>query len=227
MKHLFYILLLIASGVTILYSCGSDDTPQPEQDKFRYDMVTYNGYAQDMAQFTYLPRLDGTPIRYIAHMGAEPTLAKGRRVLLNYYIPAGATSEANQTLEVKVKGITSIITDTLRIATKERIDGLAQEHIRLFSIWRTGDYINLHAEVEHTGKARWFYLLADKVTQNSDVVDCYLIHDTFGEKKYHWRTAYASFYIGNLWKRQSCKTLRIHLNDDIAPLTHEYCFSKQ
>lgn len=227
MNRLSYILPMIIAVACALCACDSQHGSDMPQDSFRYDFVTYNGYADGIAQFTYQPRLDGSPITLIAHMSKSPTVAKGRRVLLNYYITSQNNSSTPQSQEVKVNGITGIITDTLRLATKLRIDTMASEDIRLLSIWRSGHYINMNAEVLHTGKARWFYLLADRATFSSDTVECYLIHNTFGATTYHWRKAYASFYVGAAWKNPSCKAIRIHLNDVIAPGIHEYCFGKQ
>ena len=122
-------------------------------------------------------------------MNKEPYIVQGQRVLLNYYLPAKSTPSSDERQVVKVKSFTPVITNTLRIADEARIDTMAREHIRLHSIWRTGKYINLHAEVEHTGKSRWFYLLADKATWNSDTIDCYLIHNAFGARAYQWRKA--------------------------------------
>lgn len=226
MNRLSYILPLIIAVVSTLCACDSHHDTEAPQDNFRYDFVTYDGYTDGIAQFIYQPRLDGTPVTLLAHMQKSPSITKGRRVLLNYYITNHSDMPTSGTQEVKVKGITSIITDTLRLAAKARIDTMASENIRLLSIWRSGQYININAEVLHTGKARWFYLLADKATFSNDVVDCYLIHNTFGAQTYHWRKAYASFYIGAAWNKPSCKAIRIHLNDEIAPGTHEYCFER-
>ena len=223
-KRFSYILLLLMTLAAT--ACDSDKQVDSVQDSFRFDMVTYDGYADGCALFTYLPRLDGKAIGYSAQMNKEPYIVQGQRVLLNYYLPAKSTPSSDERQVVKVKSFTPVITNTLRIADEARIDTMAREHIRLHSIWRTGKYINLHAEVEHTGKSRWFYLLADKATWNSDTIDCYLIHNTFGAQAYHWRKAYASYDISAAWNRPKCKVLRVLLNDEIAKNTHAYCFDK-
>ncbi|MGN0214364.1 MAG: hypothetical protein ACI4AH_06095 [Muribaculaceae bacterium] len=225
MKKLFNILLLTSLLAAVLVACSDDNEPSGEvQDNFRFDLVTYEGFADGVAQFTFIPRLDADEITYVGRMSEQPKVKKGQRVLLNYFVPAEASGGKQ---EVIVNSVSSIFSDTLRYAAKERIDTITREAIRLSSIWRTGNYINLHAEVEYTGSARWFYLLMDKSTWNNDTVDCYLVHNTFGAKKYFWRQTYASFYVGGAWKKQSCCALRVHINDVIFPDRYIYCFGKQ
>ena len=225
MKRLFDILLSVSLLAITLAACSDDNEPSGEkQDSFRYDVVTYDGYADGVAQFTFIPRLDAPEITYVGRLGKQPEIKEGQRVLLNYYVPAEASGSKQ---DVIINGVSAIFSDTLRFAEKQRIDTISREAIRLASVWRTGNYINLHAEVEYTGKPRWFYMLMDKATWNSDTVDCYLVHNTFGATKYFWRQTYASFYVGGAWKKQSCCALRVHINDNVFPDTKTYCFGKQ
>ncbi|MGM9835601.1 MAG: hypothetical protein ACI30L_02460 [Muribaculaceae bacterium] len=225
MKRLFDILLSVSLLAIALAACSDDNEPSGEkQDSFRYDVVTYDGYADGVAQFTFIPRLDAPEITYVGRLGKQPEIKEGQRVLLNYFVPAEASGSKQ---DVIINGVSAIFSDTLRFAEKQRIDTISREAIRLASVWRTGNYINLHAEVEYTGKPRWFYMLMDKATWNSDTVDCYLVHNTFGATKYFWRQTYASFYVGGAWKKQSCCALRVHINDNVFPDTKTYCFGKQ
>ena len=221
-KRLSYILLLLMTLAAT--ACDSDKQVDSVQDSFRFDMVTYDGYADGVAQFTFIPRLDAPEITYVGRLGKQPEIKEGQRVLLNYFVPAEASGSKQ---DVIINGVSAIFSDTLRFAEKQRIDTISREAIRLASVWRTGNYINLHAEVEYTGKPRWFYMLMDKATWNSDTVDCYLVHNTFGATKYFWRQTYASFYVGGAWKKQSCCALRVHINDNVFPDTKTYCFGKQ
>ena len=146
MKRLFDILLLVALLATVLVACSDDNEPSDEkQDNFRYDVVTYDGFSDGVAQFTFIPRLDAPEITYVGRMSENPKIKAGQRVLLNYFVPAEAKG-AKQ--DVIINGVSAIFSDTLRYADKQRIDTISREAIRLSSVWRTGNYINLHAEVE-------------------------------------------------------------------------------
>ncbi|MGM9804087.1 MAG: hypothetical protein ACI308_07925 [Muribaculaceae bacterium] len=223
MTRLTTILLTAALLAVALSACNSDDEPLA-QDLWRYDVVTYKNYSQGMAYFTYVPRLDAQEIDYQGAISVDPNLSRGTRVLLSYYLPATGT-QSPQT--IKLNRITRIISDSLRYASKERIDTMASEQIRLASIWRTGNYLNLHGEVEYTGKSRWLYLLMDKATWNADTVECYLVHNTFGAQPLHWQQFYVSTYVGAAWQKSTCKAIRVHLNDCVFPNVHSYTFGKQ
>ena len=98
------------------------------------------------------------------------------------------------------------VTDSLRFTS--RPDSVVMDSVRLKSIWRTGNYLNLSTEVKFTEGKRQLYLVMDKATWHSDTVRAYLAHNMLGEQAYFWRKCYLSFYIGAVWKLQSCKVLR-------------------
>ena len=98
--------------------------------------------------------------------------------------------------------------------------------VKLRSLWRTGEYINLHCQVEYINTARTFMLVADGQTLGNDTVHCYMVHDLRGERGTFWRDCYASFNVGALWKKPTFKVMRIHLNDKTYPDTEYYDFIK-
>jgi hypothetical protein len=98
--------------------------------------------------------------------------------------------------------------------------------VKLRSLWRTGEFINLHCMVEYTGKTRTFMLVADETTLADDTVHCYLVHDLRGEQATFWRDCYASFNVGALWHKDTFKCLRFHLTDVAFPDTEYYDFIK-
>ena len=146
---------------------------------------------------------------------------EGQRMLLNY-IPAGAATGGVQ--EIRARGYTEAVTDSLRFTS--RPDSVVMDSVRLKSIWRTGNYLNLSTEVKFTEGKRQLYLVMDKATWHSDTVRAYLAHNMLGEQAYFWRKCYLSFYIGAVWKLQSCKVLRVYLNDVIYPKVEYYDFAK-
>ena len=84
MKRLFDILLSVSLLAIALAACSDDNEPSGEkQDSFRYDGVTYDGYADGVAQFTFIPRLDAPEITYVGRLGKQPEIKEGQRVLLN------------------------------------------------------------------------------------------------------------------------------------------------
>lgn len=112
--------------------------------------------------------------------------------------------------------LTRIMSDSMRVNINP-LDTYSRHPIRLLSAWRTGEFINLHGQVEYTGKSRFLYMLVDRDTRMNDTVDAYLIHDLLGtpqDSVYYWREFYLSVNIGNLQKPQApCHTISLHIND--------------
>ena len=213
-----YPLLLLAIAFAMT---ACDANPDLDTEQRRYDMVTYMGYHDGEAAWQFIRPGDEGVDNMVATMDEPTDIRPGQRVLLSYSVETALP-------RITVWGYTygNVASDSLRVNVKP-VEEYAKHPIKLGALWRTGNYINLHAEVEYTGSPRWFYLLMDKATWNSDTVDCYLVHNTFGATKYFWRQTYASFYVGGAWKKQSCCALRVHINDNVFPDTKTYCFGKQ
>ncbi|MBR1543379.1 MAG: hypothetical protein IJ626_00595 [Muribaculaceae bacterium] len=200
-------------------SCGEDEADYGALEDFRLDIVTYKNFSEGIAYFQYVDR-NGGITELEAHGAAKPDIAKDHRVLMRYKV----TAEQQGCSQIGIYSITGIISDSLRV-NKLPLEEYEMHGMRLRSIWQTGEFINFRCQVEYTGEARSFYLMMDEATRDNEVVDCYLIHDLKGQEPLHWRDCYASFNVGALMKRPTCRTLRIHLTDVVRPDAGEYVFS--
>ncbi len=200
--------------LALLAACSRDgDVMDDSVTHCLYDLVTYTGTdpATGMAQFELVHRgVQGSTMlsgNVVPPEGTKPL----QRMMLRYSYDdnnAGAKWRS-----VRVYSMTNALTDSLRYSTAP-LSHYAMHPVKMLSAWRTGDFINLHCQVEYTGKTRRMMLLIDDSTRALDTVHCYLHHDLLGETAYQWRDCYASFNVGNVWKRTECKTLRVHVNDD-------------
>ena len=59
--------------------------------------------------------------------------------------------------------------------------------------------------------------MIDSATIDADTVQCYLVHDPRTDSTMWWRECYASFHVGNVWRRPGCRALRVHITDVVAP----------
>ncbi len=222
MKSLSVILLLMVA--TLMVSCNDD--VYYEYGDSRYDMVTYFGYDVDMnaSVFKYLPP-DDLPSMTLYDFGTVfEWLSVGDRILLNY---EPVDTFANGSVGVTVKGVVQAITDSLRYVDSRLVNAVPMDSIKLNSIWRSGDYINIYSRVKYTSKSRMFYLVMDDATWHEDTVHCYLAHNMMGQQAYFWRRCYGSFCIKAVWDLPSCKVVRVHLNDLNYPQKEYYDFKKQ
>ncbi len=223
----FPIIFLVA--ISILFGCSSDDDKYPDgiYSNFRYDLVTFSGITGDQATFSYVPRSDDSAtITLTAQKGfSTDGLTAGKRVLLRYSPQAGTAFSGTQPIYAYFYN--SIISDTLRAYRSDvPVSSFSMHPVKMRSAWRTGDYINLHCQVEYTGKARVFMLVLDPSTANADTVHCYLVHDIRTDTAYFWRNCYASFHVGKFWNKPSCRTLRLHVNNAVNSQENCFDFSK-
>lgn len=219
-------ILYILPIITMLAASCNDDEYYRYGD-FRYDMVTYMGHDETLGGDAYInyPTGDNSAVTLIDPQSAASTssagLETGSRLLLNYIIDS---RNSDGSLNVTARSYTKAITDSLRYIPN--LSSMAMDSISLNSIWRTGRYINLYCRVKYTYAARQIALVADYSTLHNDTVHCYLMHNMLGVQAYFWRRCYMSFDINSVWNLQSCKTVRIHLNDVTYPDRKYYDFTK-
>lgn len=209
-------LWLLAALAAVLMACGPDDV-DPAYTDCRYDIVTYRGVTPGGQEVYHLVGRDSEPTVTLLSSGAKaPENSNiGRRVLLRY-TPASALR--GDTCRVVAHAATAIVSDSLRYTVRPLAHYLQDNTpVKLGSLWRTGDYLNLHCQLEYTGRSRHFYLLVDSTTWHADTVHCHLVHNVFGDTTRHWRECYASFYVGAVWRQPSCRVMRVHIADVVRP----------
>ena len=214
--------ILLLTAVLALVACDKQDDIDRAYTDYRYDIVTYLGVSDRGAVFEYLGHGDSAAVKLQSGVSLKDVKSH-QRVMLRYDFADMATG--SDTRNITVYGCNAIISDSLRQSTAAP-DSLPQHEVKLRSLWRTGEFINLHCQVEYTGKSRTLMLVADAATLTSDTVHCYLVHDLRGERGTFWRDCYASFNVGALWHKHTFSCLRIHLNDLTFPQTGYYDFNK-
>ena len=222
MRHLLHLSILLTMALLALSSCNKQEDIDRAYTDFRYDIVTYLGQNATGAVFEYLGHGDSTAVRLQSAVDISKDAKAYQRVLLRYDFTDKMPS-ASRT--ITVYGCNAIVSDSIRM-TMDGPDSLPLHEVKLRSLWRTGEFINLHCQVEYTGKSRTFMLVADGNTLNNDTVHCYLAHGLRGETGTFWRDCYASFNVGALWKRPSFHCLRLHINDETFPDIDYYDFTK-
>ena len=215
-------ILLLLACLPAMFSCNKQEDIDRAYTDYRYDIVTYLGRNDRGAVFEYLGRNDSIAVKLQSQTSVNEDIKANLRVLLRYNFVDQVPADSR---DIEVYSCNNIFTDSLR-QTQAAPDSLPKQAVKLRSLWRTGEYINLFCQVEYTNKARTLMLVADGKTLENDTVDCYLVHDLRGERGMFWRDCYASFNVGALWKRSYFKCLRIHMNDVTYPNTLFYDFNK-
>ena len=222
MRRLLQLAILLIAALMALAACDKQENIDRSYTDYRYDIVTYLGQNATGAVFEYLGHGDSASIRLQSIVDISKDVKTHQRVMLRYDYTNQETSEQR---DINVYSCNTIISDSIRM-TMDGPESLPHHEVKLRSLWRTGEFINLHCQVEYTGKSRTFMLVADGNTLNDDTVHCYLAHGLRDEQGTFWRDCYASFNVGAIWKRPSFHCLRIHLNDMTFPDTEFYDFTK-
>ena len=221
MKWFRYILMSIIA--TVVVACG-DDSEGFEYGDFNYDMVTYSGEENDNSIFTFQSYDDSPLIRLIASNIDETELKVGQRLLLNYVVEADL--EHNTKL-VSVKGMSKVNTDTIVVVKQATLDTLKRDAVKLRSVWRTGNYLNVRCQVKYSEEPRLMCLATTGNVDDNGMIEAYQIQDLLGAPTYYWLETYFSYYIAPVWEKTECKGLVYYVEDETYPDVKYYDFLKE
>lgn len=218
------ILLLPVLLLPALSSCGDKgvdgEVPMPLT-----DIVTYNGKVDGVTTFTF-QKIDDTPLLTLTAPGFnldEDSYPTGTRMLLRY-VPAGGTG-AYSSGEITPLGGYVITQSNVVTEWREEYSGWNHDPVYVYSLWRTGEYINMRVRLTYSSEPRLFCVALDPETADSDWPELYLVH-TFGKDiDGHEREYYASFSIASVWERSDVKGVIMHVADTNLD-KHIFTFAK-
>ena len=139
--------LLMLATLLALAACNKQEDIDRAYTDYRYDIVTYLGQNATGALFEYLGHGDSSAIRLQSTYAVDEDIKPNHRVLLRYDYANQADGDLR---DITVYGCNGIINDSLRM-TMASPDSLTLHQVKLRSLWRTGEFINLHCQVEYTG----------------------------------------------------------------------------
>lgn len=212
--------IILCTCVSLIFSSCNDDESIIYGDFF-YEMVTYSGTNGNNAIFTFQSYEDSPIITLTADNLGKQSFPTGQRLLLNYVINEDL---GNNALNVTVNGMSKVNTDTLLFMTSSRIDTLAKDALKIESVWRTGNYLNLRVQLQYTEGARIMGLVSDGEINENGLISCYQIQDLKGQTPYYWFETYFSYYIDPGIENPNCQGFRYHVNDLSYPDVKYYDF---
>lgn len=197
-------LILLALPL-LMTGCRDDDGPDAVTPAVT-NIVTFTGNNAVGATFSYIEIDDSPELMLQATMALDTATAKPGDRLLARYIPAPGGSG-----EIGLRGVSRINGGQVVIEPIVNYPGWDRDGVYLFSAWRTGTYINIHAMLPYDEAPRQFMLVADRMTTASVVPQVYLVHRLKEEVNSHLRSYYASFDISKVWTRPSCQGIDLHV----------------
>lgn len=154
---------------------------------------------------------DSESIMLTTDQYVDVPLERGRRVIAEYGV--ADTDLSRRPMPVRLHQMGLIEFDTIRAVSYEKMADLADSRMKLVSVWRTGQFINLQAKVEYDGEKRSFTIVADESTLSNPIVECYLCNSgSEVSATVIDRHAYGSFFMGDLWNRPTLERVRLYLN---------------
>ena len=205
---------IIAAVISVFLISGCSNSEEPDPTPVVYNIVTYESTATDgsLSTFSYQVSGDSPLITLSAKWDVPDGVRSGMRLLLAY-IPESHTIES---------GAVSIVSYAMIPGGEFKLAETVPEsqRIRMVSMWRSGDYLNLHAEVTLSGQPSEISLYAESSTVDSSCPQAYIvIGEGDGELvEAAGRQLYASWNISELWSLPSLEEISVAYTDPSGEL---------
>lgn len=202
-------LLMLALVSVCVAGCGPGGVDGPVDMDFT-EIATFEGNRDGHAVFTFR-KVDDSPLITLTAGSALSTEAEpGTRMLINYTIPGNQPYVSG---EVTLRGAARITQSPVMMDHPDVLKLWGIDPLWLYSMWRSGDYINLRVRLTYTAEPRVFGLVLDPETKNSEFPMLYVAHIISTDVDYHDREYYASFDISQLRSLPGIKGVKIGVND--------------
>lgn len=211
-RTIIHILILIIA-LSTLTSCLSDKGHDGPVDMTYADIATFEGNINGRAQFTVRQVNDLPEATLIAHSSLqyapeeEPT---GKRMFIRY------TPESKMPYtsgEITLLSASTVNQSTTKIESITDYPEWARDKVYLYSVWRTGKYLNFNVSLTYDSEPRVFCIVADESTLSNPYPDLYLVHIMKEPTDYHDRRYYASFDISEIWNRDNISGVKLHVSN--------------
>lgn len=200
------VLTLILLTLPLLMAGCRDEGGPDEVTPSVTNIVTFTGNNDEGATFSYIEIDDSPELALQASVALDTALARTGDRLLARYVPLAEGGG-----DIALRGVSRINGGAVSIEPIADYPGWNRDGVYLFSAWRTGIYINIHAMLPYDETPRQFKLVADRLTVTSSVPRVYLVHQLKEEVNSHLRVYYASFDISAVWSRPSCTGIDLHV----------------
>lgn len=190
--------------------CRNDDEPSANIPREAvYDFVTFAESSENGSVLTLQKNADSPLISYISDIDFSrvKSIQLGERLIICYNRVDGDTyTSGNITVYGYLKLANS--DQNLLYGSASEFNGWKCPPMKVNSLWRTGCYINLDANISvlHAASPESFVVVADESTVHYQYPELYIYYqnenDNDGDNPYR---VYASFDVSDLWEHSSCK----------------------
>jgi len=204
--------LLCLLTVWLLSACR-DEPEDPDGGIAMYqNIATYVGDNNSGRSMLEYREINDSPIVTLTLQGRlnQEQVPIGTRLLVTYTLPewtAYGTSTGIEARSLNVIYNGTVKTDATALPSMEESEG-----IYVMTFYRSGEYLNLMAQLPASSGKREFDLVADATTLNDEIPQLYLTTHAENEEGYNRKTI-ASLNMGAVWNMPSCKGVEVHLKN--------------
>lgn len=207
--RLIHKIALIGIVVTLI---GCDLEGENTPGVYYTDFVTTHVNLDKTLYFEHVLRNDLGSVLLDPNPDIKGDLYEGQRVILQYYVNE---EKPDNSKDVEVIEIYSVRHDTINDVHPDTLAAYPNDPLKINTISRTGNYINLDMSIEYFNKPHGLDLFSNPMQASSDTIDVILRHNRNDDVFGYWVAAYASFYIPDL---ASYKAMRVYANTPNDPL---------
>lgn len=204
--------LLCVLLMSVLSACR-DEPERPEDGVAIYqNIATYTG--DDNAGHSQLQyqEVNDSPIVTLTLQGRlnQEQVKPGTRLMVTYTLPAGVAYGTSTNIEARSLNVIyngEVKTDATALPSLEETEG-----IYVMTLYRSGSYLNLMAQLPASSGKREFELVADAATLGDEIPQLYLTTQAENEQGFNRKTV-ASLNMAPVWELPSCKGVEVHVKN--------------
>jgi len=213
MNRIKRITLSLLACTALLLTAGACSNPEDDNPTVYTDIVSFVSQNADGASFT-LQKSGDSPVVTLTsttRLRAED-FRTGTRIVLQYIPESGIQYESGP---VRLYAAMNVQGSEVLEGTAASTSGWKSENLRIFSVERTGTFINIYAEGNYTFRPD-FKLYIDSSTIDDEYPEVHMVYADDNPLQSTSHIIYGSFDISSVWNRQTCKGIHFYSPDNTA-----------
>ncbi len=205
----FVLWLAILLVGLISVSCSSDGEKSGDglPSDMCADFATFENTSGNGSVFTLRKSGDSELITLTAPVRIDVGKIKPETRLIIYYTPSGGQMPY-ESGPIDLYGITAIQNGTPEPTPLAKIESWTSQSMKMVSLTRSGEYLDVWAELSLDARPERFTLALDEATADSAYPELYLVF-TSDSQIGRVRQYYASFDLSDIWDLASCEGVKI------------------
>lgn len=214
MKERLSRLLTILAALVLLGSCKDGNRTDGPAYAYLTDIATFEGNTPDGSGSVFTVRMmDDSPLATLkADRPVEKTKPSARMMI--YYLPHNGKPYTDTDISLVYTG--SVNQETPVTAPEHAAELLplfGRDPVKTVSVWRTGEYINIHMQATECQAPRTMAFVLVPGTIAAGEPEYRLVHALpAGAPPSYMRTVYASYNISDVWSAPGTRLVRVSLN---------------